>query len=101
MGGKESIRKGMPMKGPYKSPLKKLVSFFSNSRDLWKAKCKQAKMALKLLKNRVRFLERSKAQLKIQVKELSDELARLKASPPSEVAKLVSSKNILMRQSST
>jgi hypothetical protein len=61
-------------KGTYKSPIRKLVTFFENSRNQWKAKCKEAKKTIKRLKNRIRFLERSKALLKSRVKELEAEL---------------------------
>lgn len=67
-------------KGTYKSPIRKLVRFFENSRNQWKTKCKEAKRTIKRLKNRIRFLERSKAFLKSTVKELEAELARVKAN---------------------
>ena len=64
---------------PYKSPIRKLVHFFENSRDQWKAKHHQAKADVKRLNNRVRFLENSKGQIKKQVEELEAEIVRLKA----------------------
>ena len=63
----------------YKSPQRKLVKFFEKSRDRWKAKCREAKIEVKRLKNRVWFLEKSKERLKNRVKELEAELARVKA----------------------
>jgi chromosome segregation ATPase len=63
----------------YKSPLKKLVRFFEQSRDNWKSKSQAAKANVKRLQNRVRFLESSKADLKSQVHALEEEVARLKA----------------------
>lgn len=69
---------GEPNGKPYKSPLRKLVRFFEQSRDGWKAKSHAAKVKVKRLQNRVRFLERSKADLKSQVKALEAEVARLK-----------------------
>ena len=63
----------------YKSPIRKLVHFFENSRDQWKAKHRKAKANEKRLKNRVRFLENSKGQKKQRVEELETEVARLKA----------------------
>jgi hypothetical protein len=63
----------------YKSPTRKLVKFFENSRSQWKAKCKKAKRTIKQLKHRVRFLETSKAVLKSRVKKLKAELAQIKA----------------------
>ncbi len=62
----------------YKSPQRKLVSFFERSRDQWKAKCIETKSMLKRLKNRVRFLEKSKEYWKSRVKELEQELAELR-----------------------
>ncbi len=44
----------------YKSPVRKLARFFEKSRDQWKAKCREAKATIKLLKNRIRFLEESR-----------------------------------------
>ena len=54
----------------YKSPARKLVVFFEKSRDKWKAKYQEIKITVKRLQNRIRFLETSKAQLKIKIKEL-------------------------------
>jgi predicted nuclease with TOPRIM domain len=64
----------------YKSPLRKLARFFEQSRDRWKAKSHEGKAKVKRLQNRVRFLERSKADLKSQVKALEAEVVRLKAN---------------------
>jgi len=44
----------------YTSPLRKLTRFFRKSRDKWKRKCLDAKQNLKLVKNRVRAVERSR-----------------------------------------
>lgn len=60
----------------YKSPRRKLVRFFEKSRDQWKTKHHQAKADAKRLTNRVRFLERSKADLQKQVAELQRALAQ-------------------------
>lgn len=43
-----------------RSPLKKLVRFFRNSRDKWKAKCQIAKRDLKRAQNQVRAVEKSR-----------------------------------------
>jgi molecular chaperone GrpE (heat shock protein) len=64
---------------PYKSPPRKLVRFFEGSRDQWKEKCLAAKAAGKGLKNRMRFLERSKAHGKSRVQDLEGELTWMKA----------------------
>lgn len=60
----------------YKSPRRKLVRFFEKSRDQWKTKHHQAKADVKRLTNRIRFLERSKADLQKQVSELQRALAQ-------------------------
>jgi uncharacterized protein YlxW (UPF0749 family) len=61
----------------YKSPVRKLVPFFKNSRDKWKAKCQDAKYQVKLLKNRIRHMDKRKAELKQQVKALKKELKQV------------------------
>jgi len=65
---------------PYKSPQRKLLRFFDTSRTQWKAKCRTAKAAMKVLKNRIRFLEESKARWKHRAKALEQEVARLAAA---------------------
>jgi hypothetical protein len=64
---------------PYKSPQRKLVRFFARSRAQWKEKCLAAKALVKGLKNRERFLERSKDYWKSRVKALERELAQRRA----------------------
>jgi len=59
----------------YKSPLRKLVKFFETSRNKWKAKCQAAKYQNKLLKNKVWYLEKRKAELNKRVKELEKEIS--------------------------
>ena len=54
--------------------MRKLVKFFENSRDGWKAKCQEAKYKVKMLQNKVRYLEKRKAELNKRVKELEEEL---------------------------
>ena len=44
----------------YLSPLKKLVVFFRNSRDQWKAKHHEVKKIVKILQNQTRAVERSR-----------------------------------------
>ena len=70
----------------FKSPRHKLLSFFKRSRDGWKRKCQEAKMALKLARNRIRDLEKSRAhwrqtaqQLQTQVKHFEQEQALVQA----------------------
>jgi uncharacterized protein YlxW (UPF0749 family) len=61
----------------YRSPARKLIKFFEESRDQWKAKCLSAKYQIKLLSNKIRYLEKRKADLKKRVKELEKELEEL------------------------
>lgn len=60
----------------YKSPIKKLVKFFEISRNKWKAKCQAVKYKNKLLKNKIRYLERQKADLNKRVRELEKEVSQ-------------------------
>jgi uncharacterized protein YlxW (UPF0749 family) len=69
----------MKNENEYKSPRRKLVTFFEKSRDQWKEKSSEAKAKVKQLKNRVRFLEKSKEQLKNEVTSLKIELIKAKA----------------------
>lgn len=63
----------------YKSPVRKLARFFEKSRDLWKAKYREAKKAIKYLKNRVRFLEESRERWKKRARELEAQVQQMKA----------------------
>ena len=62
-------------KGGYKSPKSKLVRFFRKSRDQWKAKARESKAVIKRLKNRIVFLEKSKARLQDKVTALEQALS--------------------------
>lgn len=62
----------------YKSPKQKLLQFFNRSRDQWKEKCQLAKYKLKLVRNKVRYLENNKAVLKKTIDELEKELQQMK-----------------------
>lgn len=69
----------------YKSPVGKLLPFFHNSRDRWKAKHHELKRQLKREQNQVRAVEKSRAVWRHkaeaalhQVKELQRELAEIK-----------------------
>lgn len=68
----------MEMDNDYKSPTHKLVKFFERSRNQWKKKALEAKNKTKLCKNRIKFLETSKASLKWEVKSLRAELEKVK-----------------------
>lgn len=75
----------------FRSPLRKLVVFFRDSRDKWKKKCQDAKYEFKLLKRRYanlqknhdrwqqqyRQVEAQRQQLQTQVELLSEERAAL------------------------
>lgn len=70
----------------FRSPARKLVSFFQHSRDMWKAKCQERKYAAKLLSNQVRAVEKSREQWKEKaksheerVRQLEGELSELKS----------------------
>ena len=75
----------------FRSPLRKLVRFFQQSRDNWKQKCQQAKQQCKLLSNQLRAVEKSRAQWRLraeqseqQLNELQHELAQLKRAAAGE-----------------
>lgn len=61
----------------FKSPRRKLITFFEKSRDKWKNKCKSAKYENKLLKNKNRYLEKRKKELIEKVKGLETKLAQI------------------------
>jgi hypothetical protein len=64
---------------PYKSPRRKLVKFFAQSRDQWKGKCRAAKASLKTLKKKLQRGEVRQQRWKSRVQTLEGELARLRA----------------------
>ena len=61
-----------------KSPLRKLVYFFEESRNRWKSKYKQTKSNVKRLENKNRYLKNRNTQLKQQVKNLESELNQIR-----------------------
>ena len=61
----------------YKSPIKKLVSFFEQSRDAWKEKTIILRNEVKKCKNRIKFLEESKSKIKAELHELKEKYERL------------------------
>jgi peptidoglycan hydrolase CwlO-like protein len=63
----------------YKSPARKLVPFFEKSRNKWKAKCQEAKYQVKVLKNKIRYMDKSKEKFKMRVKELENEICQINA----------------------
>lgn len=62
----------------YRSPIKKLVKFFEQSRDNWKAKCQEAKRRVKLLHTEVADLRASRERWKQEAKQLRAELEQLR-----------------------
>src|SRR5262249_62378699 len=72
----------------YRSPKRKLVSFFEKSRDQWKTKYQEVKKIIKRQQNRIRFLERSKEQYKEKVRELEAEVEGLRAAQSEKREKL-------------
>ena len=74
-------------RGAYKSQQHKLVVFFAQSRDQWKAKCRGAKACLKQLKKQVRRgaarQHRSRERMQLlrqEVQRLQTENRRLSAA---------------------
>jgi hypothetical protein len=64
--------------GKLKSPLPKLVRFFSSSRDKWKAKHANLKQQCKLLSNQVRAVEKSREKWREDALEAQRELRHLR-----------------------
>jgi uncharacterized protein YlxW (UPF0749 family) len=58
----------------YKSPSRKLIKFFERSRDNWKAKYLELKYKMKLMQNKILYLEKRKTELNLRIKELQKEL---------------------------
>lgn len=63
----------------YKSPQHKLVAFFAQSRDQWKAKCRGAKACLKQLKKQVRRGAVRQHRSREQLQRLRQEVQHLQA----------------------
>ena len=66
----------------YKSPSRKLVKFFEKSRDNWKAKYQELKYKMKLMQNKIRYLEKRKTQLNQRIKELQQEVDQYRKKKP-------------------
>ena len=62
----------------FKSPLRKLVYFFEQSRNRWKSKYKHSKSNVKRLVNKNRYLQRRNTQLKERVNDLESELNQIR-----------------------
>lgn len=74
----------------FSSPARKLVQFFEQSRDGWKAKQRKLKEEQKLLLNQTRAVEKSRDEWRKRafeaqqrVKELEREVEELKSAPRS------------------
>lgn len=61
----------------FRSPVKKLLSFFRRSRDQWKQKCQQAKLRVKRLQTKVSDLQASRGEWKHKARQAQAELDRL------------------------
>ena len=61
----------------FKSPLRKLLSFFRTSRDGWKEKYQESKRENKRLGNQVRAVEKSRAHWKQVTKAKSRHIRQL------------------------
>lgn len=75
----------------YRSSFRKLARFFEGSRDIWKARCGDAKYRVKLLHTKVADLRKSRdrwkkeaKQLQGEVRGLQDEVERLQAELEEE-----------------
>lgn len=64
----------------YKSPQHKLVSFFAQSRDQWKEKCRGAKARLKHLKKKVQRGEARHRRQHDRLQALAREVGELHAA---------------------
>lgn len=58
---------------PYRSPIRKLLRFFEQSRDKWKEKCQKAKRENNSLKVRLSAMKASRDRWKAKAKELEEE----------------------------
>ena len=84
-----------------KSPRRKLVKFFEKSRDQWKAKCRETKVLVKRLKNRVRFLEHSRDRWKAEATTLEAELRQVTAAYTASQQELAALKKTGTKPSQT
>jgi len=61
----------------YKSPKSKLIRFFEGSRNKWKRKTKDAKYQIKLLRKKLKYLEKNKQEDKKHSKNLEKQLQQM------------------------
>jgi chaperonin cofactor prefoldin len=57
----------------YKSLSRKLITFSKKSRDNWKTKYQDLKYKMKLMQNKIVYLEKRKAHFNQRIKELQHE----------------------------
>ena len=72
-----SVGSTVALQGEYKSPLRKLVRFFEDSRNNWKQKCVALRKDLKLCKNQVRAVEKSRDHWRQVAKDAAKQAAVL------------------------
>ena len=63
----------------FRSPLRKLVTFFKRSRDNWKEKCQRTKYELKLLKRRLGNLQKRHDTWQQCCQEAADQRDQMRA----------------------
>jgi len=63
----------------FKSPVRKLVTFFEKSRNGWKQKCQAAKRRSKYWANQARAVRRSREAWRAQAEASACEVAQLRA----------------------
>jgi hypothetical protein len=68
---------------PFRSPISKLVRFFRQSRDKWKARCKTAKRENKSLKYRLAKMTENRDRWKTEARSLQKSIPEETA--PTEV----------------
>ena len=61
----------------FKSPVRKLLSFFQKSRDRWKARSHDLKRQLKKEQNQVRAVEKSRGAWREKAKTAMQQIAEL------------------------
>ncbi|MCK5905151.1 MAG: hypothetical protein KAG86_07690 [Gammaproteobacteria bacterium] len=76
----------MSNQSSYKSPVRKLVKFFEQSRDQWKEKHQTTKKTNKYLKNRIRTLQASKAKWREEALDLRKQLKKIANQQEKEVS---------------
>ena len=86
-------------KTTYRSPHRILVRFFEKSRNQWKAKCLEAKTALRRIKNRAKWLEQSRDQWKAWAQALAHRVQELEAQTAKQPHDLAAVKKSCAPQS--